>query len=70
MQQSAQFEPAAQAERKYLADAVKVEVEASRQELVLAQARFQETSAQQSVHINSLKTKRALSRRNARQCSP
>ena len=54
-QQSAQFEQTAQAERQYLTNAAKSEVESSRQELVLAQARFQETSSQQSVQISTLR---------------
>ena len=54
-QQSAQFEQTAQAERQYLTSAAKSEVESSRQELVLAQARFQDTSSQQSVQISTLR---------------
>ena len=54
-QQSSQFELAAQAERRYLAIAAKSEVESSRQELILAQTQFQETSSQQSAQLSSLK---------------
>ena len=54
MQQSSQFEKAAQAERQYLANAARAEVQSSRQELVLAQAQFRETSLQQSAQVNSL----------------
>ena len=41
--------------RKYLANAAKLEVESSRQELILAQTQFQEASSQQSAQINSLR---------------
>ena len=44
LQQSVQFQQAAQTEQQPLAGAAKVEIEASRQELVLAQSRFQEAS--------------------------
>ena len=54
-QQSAQFEQTAQAERRYLTNTAKTEVESSRQELILAQARFQETSSQQSAQIGTLR---------------
>ena len=64
MQQSSQFEQAAQAERKYLATAAKLEVESSRQELILAQTQFQEASPQQSAQINSLRN--ALSNADVR----
>ena len=43
-QQSAQFELAAKAEHQYLTNAARLEADASRQELVLAQTRFQDSS--------------------------
>ena len=54
MQQSTQFQQAAQAEHLQMAGAARAEVEASRRELILAQTRFQETSSEQSVQIGSL----------------
>ena len=55
LQQSVQFQQAAQTEQQSLAGAEKVEIEASRQELILAQSRFHEASSQQHTHINLLK---------------
>ena len=54
MQQSTLFEEAAQAERTFLANAARVEVESSRQDLILAQTCFQEASSQQSAQISAL----------------
>ena len=53
-QQSSQLEQAAHAERQYLTNTARLEVESSRQELVWAQNRFQEAPSQQSAQINSL----------------
>ena len=64
LQQSVQFQQAAQTEQQSLAGAAKVEIEASRQELILAQSRFQEASSQQNTQINLLKN--ALSHAEAR----
>ena len=53
--QSAHVQRAAHAEHQSLADAAKVETEASRRELIIAQTLFQEASSQQTAQTNSLR---------------
>ena len=56
LQQSAQFEQTAQAQRLLLTNAARAEAETSRQQLISAQTQFQSSSSQQNVQISSLES--------------